>query len=123
MSDEQTDTTAGTDVTRSPVPGEVAEGRERSEESFESSLAAERVAERAVMRSIVKCVAIGIPLGIVFFTGLLFIAAGGDLSGWVVLGIGVTLGLLAAVLFGMLGGVTLAAHAFEDVDRGEPLHA
>jgi hypothetical protein len=25
---------------------------------------------------------------------------------------------VAAVLFGMLGGVTLAAHAFEEVDKG-----
>jgi|SRR5262245_2001511 len=97
--------------------------RDRTDETFEASLVAEKTAERAVMRSIVKCTAIGIPIGILFFTGLLFIAAGGDLSGWVVVGIGVTLGILAAVLFGMLGGVTIAAHAFEEVDKGEALHA
>ena len=105
------------------VPSTDVATRDRSDETFEASLVAERTAERKVMRSIVKCTLIGIPIGIVFFTGLLFIAAGGDLSGWVVVGMGVTLGTLAAVLFGMLGGVTIAAHAFEEVDKGEALHA
>ncbi|MFI5046040.1 MAG: hypothetical protein ACHQIG_03170 [Acidimicrobiia bacterium] len=85
--------------------------------SFEASLAAERVAERAVMRSIVRSIAIALPIGIAFFIGLIGLAAGNDLGWWVVIGIGTLLGIVAAVLFGMLGGVTLAAHAFDEVDR------
>jgi len=91
--------------------------------SFETSLAAERVAERTVMRSIVRCIAIAIPIGVAFFVGLIALAVGQDLEWYVIVGIGTLLGLVAAVLFGMLGGVTLAAHAFEEVDKGDALHS
>ena len=40
----------------------------------------------------------------------------------VAVGLGCGLGLLAAVLFGMLAGVTLNAHAMEEVDRGASPH-
>ena len=86
--------------------------------SFEASLNAERVAERAVMRSIVRSVAIALPIGIAFFVGLIALAVGEDLEWYTILGVGTLLGLVAALLFGMLGGVTLSAHAFEEVDRG-----
>ena len=72
-------------------------------------LAAERVAERTVMRSIVRCVAIALPIGIAFFVGLIALAVGEDLEWYTIVGIGTLLGLVAAVLFGMLGGVALAA--------------
>jgi Mg/Co/Ni transporter MgtE len=94
-------------------------------DSFDTSLAAERDAEKTVMRSVVRTVAIGVPLGIAFFIALLGIAVGDQLEWWAIIGLGVGLGLVAAILFGMLAGVTLAAHAFEDVDRGaghEPAH-
>jgi hypothetical protein len=87
-------------------------------DSFDRSLAAERAAEKTVMRSVVRSVALGVPLGIAFFVGLLALAAGDQLEWWAIIGLGTLLGLVGAVLFGMLGGVTLAAHAFEDVDRG-----
>ena len=59
-----------------------------------------------------------LPLGIAFFIGLLALAVGDDLEWWTIIGLGSLLGVLGAVLFGMLGGVTVAAHALEDVDRG-----
>ena len=90
--------------------------------SFDASLAAERVAERTVMVSIVRTTAILVPLGIAFFIGLLALAVGDQLEWWVIIGIGTLLGLLAAVLFGMLGGVTMSAHAFEEVDKGGAAH-
>lgn len=86
--------------------------------SFDSSLAAEQVAVDTMMRSIARSVVICIPLGIAFFIGLIALAVGDDLGWWAIIGLGVLLGVLAAVLFGMLGGVVVAAHALEDVDRG-----
>jgi hypothetical protein len=108
MSNEQSTPAApGTELATTP-----------DDDSFEESLAAERVAERAVMKSIVRCVALGVPIGIAFFVGLIALAVGEDLEWYTVLGIGTVLGIVAAVLFGMLGGVTLSAHAFEEVDKG-----
>ena len=89
--------------------------------SFEASLAAEREAEQILMRSMIKSIIIGVPLGILFFMGLLALAIGGDTEWYVIVGIGAILGVLAAVLFGMLGGVTLVAHTLEEVDRGGPI--
>ena len=121
MSDEQSEDVPGTSV--EPATTAVVAHAERGDDSFDASLAAERVAERTVMRSIVRSVAIALPLGIAFFVGLLFLTAGDDLNGWVIVGIGTLLGVLGAVLFGMLGGVTLAAHAFEEVDKGHAVHS
>ncbi|MET0628249.1 MAG: hypothetical protein ABW033_07325 [Acidimicrobiia bacterium] len=86
--------------------------------SFDASLEAERSAERTVTRSIVRSVVILVPIMIAFFIGLIALAAGDDLGIWVIIGIGSLLGLIGAVLFGMLAGVTMSAHAFDDVDRG-----
>jgi UPF0716 family protein affecting phage T7 exclusion len=86
--------------------------------SFDSSLAAEQVAVNTMMRSITRSIVICLPLGIAFFIGLLALAVGDDLGWWTIIGLGSLLGVLGAVLFGMLGGVTVAAHALEDVDRG-----
>ncbi|HEX5586228.1 MAG TPA: hypothetical protein VFZ17_02875 [Acidimicrobiia bacterium] len=94
------------------------DGSDAELSSFDSSLAAERSAERTVMRSIVRCVAVLWPIMMAFFIGLIALAVGGDLDFWVILGVGALLGTIGAVLFGMLGGVTMAAHAFDDVDRG-----
>ena len=96
---------------------------ERSLDSFEASLAAERGAERHLMHSIAKMIVIGTPLGILFFMGLLALAIGGKTEWYVVVGLGAGLGVLAAVLFGMLGGVTLNAHALEEIDRGNTGHS
>ena len=86
--------------------------------SFDSSLAAEQVAVNTMMRSITRSIVICLPLGIAFFIGLLALAVGDDLEWWTIIGLGSLLGVLGAVLFGMLGGVTVAAHTLEDVDRG-----
>jgi uncharacterized membrane protein len=90
--------------------------------SFEAALEAERAAEQKLMRSIMKSVAIGVPLGIAFFIVLLTIAVAGQTEWYVIVGLGSIMGVLGAVLFGMLGGVTLVAHVLEDVDRGTPAH-
>lgn len=97
----------------------------RTLESFEASLAAEQTAEHKLMLMIAKSIAIGTPLGILFFMGLLAIAIGGKTEWYVVVGLGGILGVVAAVLFGMLGAVTLIAHTFDDIDRGntgDPSH-
>lgn len=86
--------------------------------SFDASLAAEQVAVNTMMRSIARSIAICVPVMIAFFIGLLALAVGDDLEWWTIIGLGSFLGILGAVLFGMLGGVTVAAHVFEDVDRG-----
>ena len=121
MSDEQSEDMPGTAI--EPTPGSAVAPIEDADDSFDASLAAERKAELTVMRSIVRTVAIGLPIGIAFFVGLLFITAGDDLGGWVILGVGTLLGIVGAVLFGMLGGVTLAAHAFEEVDKGHAVQS
>jgi hypothetical protein len=91
-------------------------------ESFDTALAAERAVEQTLMRSITKSIVIGVPVGIAFFIVLLTIAVAGETEWYVIVGLGAIMGVLAAVLFGMLGGVTLVAHALEDVDRGSPGH-
>jgi len=90
--------------------------------SFDTALTAERAAEQTLMRSIMKSIAIGVPLGVVFFIVLLTIALAGQTQWYVIVGLGAIMGVLGAVLFGMLGGVTLVAHVLEDVDRGSPTH-
>jgi hypothetical protein len=90
--------------------------------SFEASLAAERNAEQILARSITKSVIIGVPIGMLFFMGLLSLAIAGDTEWYVIVGLGGALGILGALMFGMLGGVTLVAHALEEVDRGGPIH-
>jgi hypothetical protein len=91
-------------------------------DSFETALVAEQAVEQHLMRAIFKCIAIGIPIGIIFFMALLAVAVGGDTEWWVIVGLGCGLGVLGAVLFGMLAGVTLSAHALEEVDRGGTPH-
>jgi hypothetical protein len=90
----------------------------RTLESFEASLAAEQTTEQRLMRMIAKSIAIGIPLGFLFFMGLLAIAIGDQTEWYVIVGLGAILGVIAAVLFGMLGAVTLIAHTFDNIDRG-----
>ena len=95
---------------------------EQPRDSFETSLIAEQAVEQRLMRAIFTSIAIGIPIGIIFFTALLAVAVGGDTEWWVIIGLGCGLGVLGAVLFGMLAGVTLSAHAMEEVDRGGTPH-
>ena len=95
----------------------VPTGGEQSLERFERQLVAERKLERHLMVSIAKSIAIGIPIGVLFFIGLLAIAIGDQTEWYVVVGIGCGIGVIAAVLFGMLAGVTLNAHALEEIDK------
>ena len=90
--------------------------------TFETALAAERAAEQTLMRSIMKSIVVGVPVGIAFFILLLTLAVAGQTEWYVIVGIGAIMGVVGAVLFGMLGGVTLVAHVLEDVDRGSPTH-
>src|SRR5690348_4216307 len=85
---------------------------------FNASLAAERSAEQTLMRSITKSIIVGVPIGITFFIVLLTIAVAGQTEWYVIVGLGTIMGVVGAVMFGMLGGVTLVAHVLEDVDKG-----
>ena len=97
----------------------VPTGNEQPLDSFTTSLVTEQAAERHLMVSIAKSIAIGIPIGIIFFVVLLLLAIGGQTEWYVIVGLGSGLGVLAAVLFGMLAGVTLNAHAL-DVANHDP---
>ena len=85
--------------------------------SFETSLHVEQAAERHLMVSIAKSIAIGVPIGILFFMGLLLIAIGDKTEWYVIVGLGCLIGILAAGVFGMLAGVTLNAHALDVVNH------
>jgi hypothetical protein len=95
----------------------VPTGDEPQLDSFETSLAAEHAAEHHLMVSIAKAIAIGVPFGIIFFVVLLLLAIGDQTEWYVVVGIGAGLGVLAAVLFGMLAAVTLNSHVLDVVNR------
>ena len=95
----------------------VPTGGEPQLDSFETSLVAEQAAEHHLLVSIAKSIAIGIPIGIIFFMVLLLLAIGDQTEWYVVVGIGSVLGVLAAVLFGMLAAVTLNAHALDVVNH------
>ena len=47
------------------------------------------------MRAIIRCILIGIPIGILFFTALLWLAVGDDTEWYVIVGLGCGLGLVA----------------------------
>ena len=95
----------------------VATHAEASTDVYEASLHAEEDAERKLMRSIIKSVAIGIPIGIAVFIGMLAIAIGNDTEWYVWVLLGCLMGTIAAVLFGVLGAVTLSAHTLDEIDR------
>jgi Na+/H+-dicarboxylate symporter len=99
------------------MSNEVATRTEASTDVYEASLHAEEDAERNLMHSIIKSIVIGIPIGIVVFVGMLAIAIGDDTEWYVWVLLGALMGTLAAVLFGMLGAVTLAAHKLDEIDR------
>ena len=99
------------------MSNEVATRAEASTDVFEASLHAEEDAERNLMHSIVKSILIGIPIGIVVVVGMLAIAIGDHTEWYVWVLLGVLMGTLGAVLFGVLGAVTLAAHKLDEIDR------
>jgi NO-binding membrane sensor protein with MHYT domain len=99
------------------MSNEVATRTEASTDVYERSLHAEEDAERKLMHSIIKSIVIGIPIGIVVFVGMLAIAIGDDTEWYVWVLLGALMGTIAAVLFGMLGAVTLAAHSLDEIDR------
>ena len=85
-------------------------------------LAAEHAVEQHLMLSIAKMIAVGIPIGIIFFIGL---PRDRDRRRNRVVRdrrLGGVLGVVAAVLFGMLGGVTVNAHALDEVDKDATGH-
>jgi hypothetical protein len=99
------------------MSNEVVAAAEATPEVYEASLHAEEDAERQLMRSIIKSIAIGIPIGVVVFVGMLAIAIGDSTEWYVWVLLGTLMGVIGAVLFGMLGAVTLAAHKLDEIDR------
>jgi hypothetical protein len=84
---------------------------------FEASLEAEHEAERDLMRSLVKAILVSLPVMIGVFVLMTAIAISDKADWYVWLGLGVGLGVLAAILLGSLAGATLNAHKLDDVDR------
>jgi hypothetical protein len=99
------------------MSNEVAIPSETSTDVYEASLHAEEDAERTLMHSIIKSTLIGIPIGIIVFVGMLGIAIGDHTEWYVWVLLGALMGILGAVLFGMLGAVTLAAHKLDEIDH------
>lgn len=90
---------------------------DQSLEVFERALAAEQELDQRLMRSIVKSVAICIPVFIAIFVGMLAVAMSDYTEWYVWVLLGSLMGLLGAVLFGMLSAVTVAAPALDEVDK------
>jgi Na+/H+-dicarboxylate symporter len=95
----------------------IAAHAEASPDVFEASLHAEEDAERTLMRSIIKSVIIAWPIAIVVFVGMLGIAIGDHTEWYVWVLLGSLMGTLAALLFGVLGAVTVAAPKLDEIDR------
>ncbi len=100
------------------MSNEVATRTEASADVYEASLHAEEDAEQKLMHSIIKSTLIALPIGIVVFVGMLAIAIGDHTEWYVWVLLGALMGTIGAVLFGMLGAVTLAAHKLDEIDRG-----
>lgn len=90
---------------------------DHSLEVFEESLSAERAVEDRLMHAIFKGVAICVPVFIVIFVGMLAIAVNDHTEWYVWVLVGTLMGLIGAVLFGMLGAVTIIAPALDEVDK------
>jgi hypothetical protein len=89
----------------------------RSQGTFAASLEAELAVERELMRSVLRGIVLALPIGIAFFVGLLAIAISDKTAWYVWVGLGVGSGVLGALLFGVLAGVTLMAHKLDVVDQ------
>jgi uncharacterized BrkB/YihY/UPF0761 family membrane protein len=103
------------------MSSEVAIPAEQSPEHFEESLAAEEIVEHDLMRSIIKGVAVSVPIGILFFIGMLAVAIGDRTEWYVWVFLGSAMGIVGAILFGVLGAVTVSATKLDAVDR-QALH-
>lgn len=90
---------------------------DQSLEVFERSLAAEQAVEQRLMRSIVKGVLICIPVFVAIFVGMLAVAVNDHTEWYVWVLVGCLMGLIGAVLFGMLGAVTIAAPTLDEIDK------
>ena len=99
------------------MSNDVATLPESPADVYESSLHTEEDAERQLMHSIIKSIVIGLPIGIVVAIGMLAIAIGDHTEWYVWVLLGTLIGTIGAVLFGMLGAVTLAAHKLDEIDR------
>jgi Mg/Co/Ni transporter MgtE len=99
------------------MSSEVAVAGEQSTSSFDASLEAERAVERELMRSVIRAIVFGVPIGIAVSLGLLALAISDKADWFVWVGLGVGGGVVGALLFGVLAGVTLAAHKLDVVDQ------
>ena len=99
------------------MSNEVDTRTDASTDVYETSLHAEEDAERKLMHSIIRSIAIALPIGIVVGIGMLAIAIGDHTEWYVWVLLGALMGTIGAVLFGMLGAVTLAAHELDEIDR------
>ena len=99
------------------MSSEVVVAGEQSQSTFAASLEAEEAVERELMRSVIRAIVLGVPIGIAIALGLLALAIS-DKSDWFVwVGLGVGGGVVGALLFGVLAGVTLAAHKLDVIDQ------
>ena len=92
-------------------------GSDQSLELFERSLAAEEEAERTLMRSIVKGIAISVPVFVAIFIGMLAVAVNDHTEWYVWVLLGSLIGLIGAVLFGMLIAATIGAPMLDEIDK------
>jgi hypothetical protein len=80
----------------------------------------ELAVERGVLRSILLGVVVAIPVAIAVLIGMMALAFSNTEPWYVWVGLGGGLGIYAAGFFGVIFGVTVAAHRLDEVD--EPDH-
>jgi uncharacterized oligopeptide transporter (OPT) family protein len=75
--------------------------------------------ERGVFRSILRGVVLALPVAIAVLIGMMALAFGNTEPWYVWVGLGAGLGVYVAVFFGMIFGVTIAAHRLDRVDESD----
>jgi hypothetical protein len=84
------------------------------------AIARQLAVERGVIRAILRGVIVALPVAIAVLIGMIALAFSNNEPWYVWVGLRAGLGIYAAVFFGMIFGVTVAAHRLDQVD--EPDH-
>jgi hypothetical protein len=77
----------------------------------------EVAAERGMIRSIIRTTILVTPLAVAVVLGMMALAMGNDQPWYIWIGFGVGFGIYGALLVGVLGAVTVAAHHLDEGPR------
>ncbi|MGO9873637.1 MAG: hypothetical protein ACLPVY_07540 [Acidimicrobiia bacterium] len=74
----------------------------------------ERTPQQAFQRTVIKAIAISVPVAVAFFIGLIAIAVARQHQNWTaMIAVGVGLGVLAGVFFGLLAAFVSSSELFD----------